>query len=242
MGERLLFVPTWLISPRMCEIVPGLRAAVTRLRASYDVDVFTWPTIRGGPDYPPTWQGGAQALRDAFTPGCHLVVMAESAQAIVALTGQEDGPATFVADGMWTPPATLRALGMAGAAHAAVSSFRGRSYQWVRLYMQDASEKEWTEAADDMDADIDWVYLGQLAPSFMALNLLQEQTSVGIPTLYLNPAVELIGMEGMTEVFQRFVPHAEAHDLRLWPGRMQDEKSGIEFADRVLAFLRKSRP
>lgn len=167
--------------------------------------------------------------------------MAEAVQALIALAGDTTGVATFVADGMWTPPATLRAMGRPEMAQAAVSSFRGRSHQWVRLYMQEGNEEEWRVAAEIMDADVDWPYLGKLAPSFMALDLFEERPRVDIPTLYLNPAVELIGLEGMTDAFKRFAPNAETDELRLWPGRMQDPRSGHEFANRVIRFLDKER-
>jgi hypothetical protein len=239
-AERLLFVPTWLISPNVCEKTPALRAAIDELRASFEVDVFVWPSLRGGGDFPPTWEGGVEALRAAFTPGCHLVVMAETPQALVALSRDDEGVATFIADGMWTPPATLRALGRLEEAAAAVSTYRGRSYQWVRLYMQGGTEEEWTRAADLMDQDIDWSYLGKLAPSYMALDLVIVDPRVQIPTLYFDSPLELISYSDMTEVFRHFVPHAEVQRLPSWPSRMQDAQTGIDFARRVTEFVWRS--
>jgi hypothetical protein len=145
--------------------------------------------------------------------------------------------ASFVADGMWTPPATLRSLGLPEMAQAAVSSFRGRSHQWVRLYTQGASEDEQNRYADMMDNDIDWLYLAELAPSFMALDLVREGVQVRAPTLYLDPAVELVGLAGMGESFKRFVPHAELDYLELWPGQLHHRQSGSEFARKVTAFI-----
>lgn len=237
MAERLLFVPTWLISPNVCENTPALRAALDELRANFDVDVFTWPSLRGGGDFPPTWEGGSEALQAAFTPGCHVVVMAETPQALVALSRDQTGVATFVADGMWTPPATLRALGRLDEAAAAVSTYRGRSYQWVRLYMQGGTEEDWARAAELMDQDIDWAYLGKLAPSYMALDLVSVDPKIELPTLYFDSPLELISYSDMTDVLLRFVPHAETQRLPAWPSRMQDAETGIDFARRIVEFV-----
>lgn len=237
MTDRLLFVPTWLISPTLCDRTPALRSAIDALRADFEVEVFTWPSLKGGGDFPPTWEGGVDALLEAFSPGCHIVVMAETPQALVALSRDTQGVATFVADGMWTPPATLRSLGRLDEAAAAVSTYRGRSYQWVRLYMQGGTEEEWTLAAELMDRDIDWAYLNNVAPSYMALDLVSENPKVETPTLYFDSPLELISYSDMTDVFLRFVPHAEVQKLPAWPSRMQDYETGIDFARRVVEFI-----
>ena len=240
MADRLLFVPTWLISPNVCENTPAMRAALENLRTAFEVDVFTWPSLRGGGDFAPSWEGGVEALIDALSPGCHVVVMAETPQALVALSREKQGVATFVADGMWTPPGTLRALGRLDEAAAAVSTYRGRSYQWVRLYMQGGTEEEWTAAAELMDQDIDWAYLSELAPSYMSLDLVAEDPKVMIPTLYFDSPLELISYSDMADVFLAFVPHAEVQKLPAWPSRMQEAETGIDYARRITAFIRRN--
>ena len=80
MSERLLFVPSWSISPRTAEEIPGVRAALDDFRAHFRVEVFVWPWIKDGVEGDCSVEGQIEALRSQLTDEDHVVVMGAGAQ------------------------------------------------------------------------------------------------------------------------------------------------------------------
>ena len=238
MRERVLFVPAWFNSPQSCYRYPGLRALLTALESTFDLDIYHWPTVKGGPDAPPTWQGNADALRSALQPGIHVVDSGTgTALLMLALTRQTE-VRSFTAPGLVTPPATLRSLAMDSLADAAEFVFSMlSSQQYVRLLMQGATEAQWADAASVMDDDVNWPYARELTKSMPELSLVNERVHVDVPALYLDTPLTVAGFAEMREVFLRFVPGAETGELKLWPVRMQDQDAGYELAAKVTEFI-----
>jgi class 3 adenylate cyclase len=261
MTGRFLFVPSLMASPRGAETIPASAYAIEQLRSYFDVDVFAWPHVHGGADVPPTWQGAVGALREAFSPGVHVLSMETSTPiAVMALAGDSDSDAggrtsratrvelarSFATAGISFSPATLRSLGMGAMAQAAsAGSLFNRSYQWVRHVMQGANEDEWTRYAQALDADINWQYFAEFRASYDSLDLVAEKPLVNIPTLYLDkpPGKSVFGAEIRQRVFKTFVPDAETRELREeWGNRLQDARTGRDFADPVISFIQRLGP
>lgn len=237
--ERLLFVPESTLTPASCLEVEGIRTAIERLRDSFIVDVFHWPTMKGGPAAEASWRGAAASLRDAISPGSHVFLMGSAALGLMAVTGGATQLRSFISDGMRVPPATLSALGMAAVADAAASAYRDpRNFQRVSVYMEGAREEEIAALAARIDAEVDWPYSAGFIRSWMGLNLLNENPSLDVPTLYLEPAIRTPGLTDLADVFLRFVPHAEVRFLKSWPGRMQEPTPGRELASELTNWVK----
>ncbi|MEX2238759.1 MAG: hypothetical protein WEB00_14645 [Dehalococcoidia bacterium] len=246
MAERVLFVPSWIVSPQGCETIPASRYALNQFRQHFEVDVFTWPLMKAGPKAPPTWEGAVSALREAFEPGCHLVTMETATPAtLMALNGyDEDSPVRSWSNvGIAFSPATLRSLNMAALASAAeAGSLFAGSYQFVRHTMQGAGEAEWRRFSELLDEDIDWNYVADFRRSYDNLDLIREQPHVTRPTLYLDkPASRsTFGAAVRREVFQGFAPGCEVRDLRAEFGnQLQDGSTGRDLSQPSIEFIQR---
>ena len=119
MREALLFIPPLSVSPATAEVIGGPRAVFDELRPRFELDVFTWPCIKGGADVPPTWEAAAQLIREALSPGCHVIAAGDAvwvAFLAISKAGASVRSVTCGAPGI--PDATLRALGDSSLAEA----------------------------------------------------------------------------------------------------------------------------
>jgi hypothetical protein len=241
MTERIVFVPGWFFSPAACEQVPAIRTALDAFREGHEVEVFRWPCTRGGPDAPPTWAGAAGALREQLDGDCHVVSMgAATAVSLMALDGQGERVGSYVAAGMSTPPATLREAGLDSVAAGAEAMFNWmRSYQYIRLVMQGASEDVWTRTADMMDLDVDWDHTVALQRSMGELNLIARAPKITCPTLYLDSPLNVAGFADVRDIFLRLVPGARVEELEVWPSRLQEKATGLDLTRKALPFIGK---
>ncbi|HET9199964.1 MAG TPA: hypothetical protein VFO84_03185, partial [Dehalococcoidia bacterium] len=100
MAEQVLFLPGWGRSPAAVDVLAGYRELTKELRGSFDVDIFSWPSTQPTPIVPPTWQGAAEAVRSALTPGCHVVVVSGNVAIVLMALDGETAARTLVCDGL----------------------------------------------------------------------------------------------------------------------------------------------
>jgi class 3 adenylate cyclase len=239
MADHLLYIPGESDSPENVGKIPAVGAILDELRSHFDVEIFRWPTIRGAPHVPPTWQACAEVLRQALVATHHIVAMwGNVALCLLALKDRSLPVRSFVCDGMSVPPATLKALSMdellpgAQAAHQIDALWQG--HRWV---MEGASEDQLAHRQSLRAADP--AYVHEFLDSWAQLNLLDENPQVDIPCLYVEIPIGYPGWSGMFEVFRRFVPRAEYTELPAW--RMHHPEHGKAFAARALPFLQSHK-
>jgi class 3 adenylate cyclase len=237
MAEPLLLVPGYGVSPRACDDVPALHAMLDGLREHFDVTIFHWPSVRGGPEFPPTWQGAADALREALLPVVHLVTRGGNiTYALMAIKGAPIALRSIVADGIDIPVATLNALGMHSLARAAEAAVLIESIpqQSSRIWMQDAEESVAAEITRRMYQDTDWAYCEKFARNAQQLNLVEQAPEVHTPTLFVESGHAYPGWD-QREIFPRFFPNSEFAEVTSW--QLHDPASGTAFADKAIAFM-----
>jgi class 3 adenylate cyclase len=241
MAERLLFVPGFGRAPGACEALGGYRGLLAEFRSLFEVEIFSWPTVEAQPRFPSTWQGCVAALQDALSPDCHLVVGSGNASiALMALSGDRIAARTFACDGLQVPFATLNALGMTGLADAA----KAAALLDISSYAQGALAM--TEGATDEELKDDSEALGRYRStsvdrfmhSWLDLDLTKECQPISLPTLYLDPDIDMPGYSEMQDVFLLFAPGARLGRLEGWPRRQQEDEAGRAFARKVLTFIK----
>ena len=239
MPERVLFVPSWAMSPRTAEQIPGVRQLLDDLRGVGDVEVFSLPWVKGN-DADCSWEAQIEGLAAAISDELHLVVMGTCvAAALLAASGPKQ-PRSFTAAGMVTPPATLHALGQSRLADVFISAWEGgSSYQYTRLVMEGAPEELWDRYARLMDSDIDWPRFLAEIESFRAANLLQQKPDLRSPALYLDSPLRVAGYAEQRDAFLSLVPHAEVDELELWPGHLHEKESGRDLSQKAIAFIQR---
>jgi class 3 adenylate cyclase len=244
MAERILLLPAFWAAPPDDRTVPAFQALIDQLAANFEVKTFTWPTIKGGPSFPPTWQGAVDSLIQAMSTPSHVVDAGSGASLVLMALGSGRTPTrSFVAAGMSVTPATLRALDLDSLAEAASLGYQlGGTYQIVRALMEGASEDEWTMRAEQWDAAVDPEYLGQFWRSFEHLDLLRERPQVSVPALYLETPLAVAGYQDMKDIFLYFVPEARVGVLKAWPTHLQDPDTGRDFAGRITEFIHGLAP
>jgi hypothetical protein len=240
MPARVLFVPNWAMSPRAVEELPGVRQALDDFRALYEVEVFVHPWVKGRDEAACSWSAQVAAIREQLTEDHHLVVMGTAvAAALLAASGAE-GPRSFTAAGMVTPPTTLHALGHSELANVFVSAWEGgSSYQYIRLVMEGAPEEVWDRYAHMMDSDLDWPRFLDELDSFRAANLLQQKPALRSPALYLDSPLPVASYAEQRDAFLTLVPHAEVRELELWPGHLHEKASGRDPSQKALPFIQR---
>jgi hypothetical protein len=240
MAERILFVPSWAMSPRAAEELPGVRQALDDFRAIREVDIFEHPWVRGRPDTDCSWDGQLSALSDRLTDEHHLVVMGTGVAVALLAASAPSRPRSFIAAGMVTPPGTLREMGHTTLADVFISAWEGgSSYQYTRLVMEGAPEDSWDRYARLMDSDIDWPRFLAEIDSFRAANLLQQKPDLQSPALYLDSPLRVAGYAEQREAFLTLVPHAEVEELELWPGHMHEKESGRDLSQKAIPFIER---
>jgi hypothetical protein len=244
MAERLLFVgPWWWSLSTLPDSGPNAAAGIgLSLGRRFEVSVFNWPTMKRGPSAEPTWQAVVELLRQAITPGTHVVDAGPAASlSLLAVSDDRAQAASLVTGGMIVPPATLRALGMTSQAVGS-SVFFGLSnstHQLARLNLQGADEEVMRSVSDSFDEAINWPYLSLFQQSLQTLNLVEEDPRPSLPVLYLDPPLQAVGYAEMAEVMLRFAPQARVELLEVYPISMQDERAGLEFVEHVTSFIQE---
>jgi hypothetical protein len=213
--------------------------ALRDIRQFAPTEVFHWPCIHGGPEQPPTFAGAVDALRDAISPNCHIVV--SGGDIAVALAALQDSPPvkSLTATGFRPTPGTLRALGMASLADATSALYRvDRSQLFVRLLMLDAPDAMIQHWSERLDKDINWPYAVEFRLDYEQVDLTRMELKVDVPTLFLEPTIPVAGYADTKPLFQRFVPNVASAAVS-WPSHLHEEACGREFAAAVIPFLQK---
>ena len=237
--SEILFVPKWSISPAGCSSIPAVKIALDELRRRFDVQIFTWPTVKGQASVSSGWRESAAAIREAVQPGRHLVAMAPSPVAIcmMALDGLEGG-LSFVAPGIVYPTATMRSFGVDTLADAVEAQGRfGSNFPWVKESMEGTHDDEQRRYSELLDSDIDWLFENELLESFRSIDLNRQVPNIAVPVLYLDLPYFEYREYPLRESFLGFVPHAECGALQSWPLRMHLDEAGHEFVGTVSGFL-----
>jgi hypothetical protein len=239
-AERLLYLPDAWVSPRLCETIPALRVALQDLRGLFDVEIGAGPAVKG--EQPirdlDDW---VTLIKEALTPGCHVVSEATSAMAAVpALAGETDA-ASFVAIGFFPSEATLKALQLPSAMAAmAVGMVSMGSFPYMRSNMEGASEEEVVELSRAMDADTNLTALGEMARIWQEWNIETTRPRVEIPSLLLEPPGEY-EMDDMAVSFRHFVPGAEVRKLASFGPALHVPETGHDLSLAVIEFITKLR-
>jgi class 3 adenylate cyclase len=239
MAEPLLFVPGYGISPRACEDVPAIHTALESLREHFDVTIFHWPTVKGGPRKPLTWQGSAEAIGEALPLGCHVVAIRNNVTYALLAIGQRPNLArTLVCDGFDVPVATWVALGHRGDVGALEAAMRlDATSQFGRLFMKGADEALAQHILDRYLADANRSDIEEFERHTETLNLLEVQTEVSLPALYVHSEMPYLALTERRELFKRFVPDTEFVEMDPW--RLHEPESGREFANLAIPFMKK---
>jgi hypothetical protein len=239
MRPKILFVgPWWWGLDPGTNPIRGTTGLTAKLNEALDLKVFVWPTFKSGPKIEPHWRAVVDEMRRQMPADCHVVDSGPGgALSLHAITGRDDVK-SLVLGGMTVPPATLRALGMVHQAEGSTIFFRTtRAHQLARLNLQGADDDFIADVGSRMDAGLNWEYLAEFQRSFEGLNLLEDRPDVRIPVLYMDPPLMAAGYAEMAEVVLQFVPQARVEPTELYPSRMQDPASGIEFAEKANAFI-----
>jgi hypothetical protein len=242
MAEPLLFVPGYGVSPRASDDVPAIHAALESLRGHFDVTIFHWPSVKGGPVFPPTWQGAADALRGALPSGGHLVTVGGNiTYALMAIKGAGIELRSIVTDGFDIPVATLNAVGMHSLALAAEATFQidTTPQQSGRIWMQDAEENVALEVTRRMYRDTDWAYCEKFARHAQELNLVEEAPQVHTPTLFVESGLAYPGWD-QREVFLRFFPNSEFAEMSSW--QLHEPETGKSLCRPGYRFYAEAQP
>jgi class 3 adenylate cyclase len=233
MAEKLVYAPPTFASPAACEQVGAPRAALDALRAHFELTVFTWPCIKGGPEVEPTWQGAADALGAALSPGSHLV--ATGGGALVALMTVSKWPAlvrSFIVDEIGVPDATLRALGQSSLAEASAASYETGHH--VHQLTRGLNEP----GAAQIRADLDIKLYQQLTASIESMNLLDLQPRVAVPCLFLSPTEGVFAEGEALDIFTRFAPNTTTRRMERWlSANVEDPDVGQEFNGYIIEFI-----
>lgn len=242
MAEAVLFVPGYGTSPGACEDVPALHAALERLREHFEVTVFHWPGVHGGPDVPPTWQAASQVLRDALPDGGHVVAIRGNVTYVqLAMQDASAHIRSIVCDGADQPPATWEGLGMETRARATEANLRldANVQQGLSDNFQGADDAVMIRLRDRIARDGRLGYLDQFVAQALTLNLLEELRPLPTPTLYLRRETPHPGWSEPEhfELFLRFLPNTEFDEIDNW--RYHEPTCGREFAEKAIAFMQR---
>jgi hypothetical protein len=241
MADPLLFVPGYGMSPRRCEDVPALRATLDDLREHFQVTVFHWPTVYGGPAVPLTWQAAVDIMRDALPEGGHVVAIRGSiTYVLLALAAGDNNLRSLVFDGMDIPPATWAALGMKTRADAAAAALNIdiSAVSGPRLLFPEADEDVADELIAHLYSDATWSDAKQFVDDARNINLLRECRPSSRPALYIQRDPLIFWREDH-DLVSRFLPNTTLVEDGPW--RFQDAESGHTFADQAIAFMQEHR-
>jgi hypothetical protein len=239
MRPRVFFIgPWWWNVSREEAPIAGTATLQSALVEAADVKRFYWPTFHGGPKVEPTWSAVVEEMSRQIPAGCHVIDAGPAgALTLLALSGRDD-VRCLVMGGMFVPPATLRSLGMHHQAEGCSVFFRTtRGHQLARLNLQGAEEDFIQQVGELMDAGVDQDFKAAFQRSFESLNMLENPPSMEVPVLYVDPPLTAAGFAEMAEVLLGFVPHARIETTEVYPARMQEAATGLEYAEKALAFI-----
>ncbi|HET9200613.1 MAG TPA: adenylate/guanylate cyclase domain-containing protein [Dehalococcoidia bacterium] len=252
MAERLLLLPEHWISPETLDNLLGPATALVRiLREHAEVDVFRWPSVHGGPTAPPTWQASVELVREALTPGCHVLASPGSVSlALLALSEPDAAARSFIALEFAIPDRTLEVLGISGIAAVSAAGYRTQDVR--TLVVSEVQLGEWAlprsdgitgspnEQAAALAGDVlDYSYLDDYLRSWESLDLLAESPHLSLPCLLVEPVPEVSQFpEGEAiDLFLRFVPTAQVRRTEIWGLRHRRPGGGEEVGHIVVEFL-----
>jgi hypothetical protein len=241
MREPLLFIPPLSVSPATAELIGGPRAAFDELRPRFELDVFTWPCIKGGADVPPTWEVAARLIREALSPGCHVIAAGDAVWLAFLAIGEAPVSVRSVTCGApGIPDATLRALGDSSLAEASTLTYTtGQHARGLGAALSAA-------AATRLRADLDLARYEALMASWESINLLEEQPLVTAPCLFLEDVTGTdIFAEGESrDLVTRFAPNTTVRPVTKWgvAAHVEDRESAKELTSLFFDFVRSLPP
>jgi hypothetical protein len=211
-----------------------------RLRASYPVDVFRWPSLKGEKRVGSGWEPAVNAFRAQTRSEHHFVDVAGAGGVPFLIAGGAEIARSFTTVSWGESVAVLEREG-----HRGIADFVRLNYQLigsgagqiVPLVMQGADEQTIARAIREVDETIDrsWVVEAMAAEDDM------PPIPVGVltvPSIYLEPTPPLT-IEGLFEVFHRYAPAARHERLKEWGLRIHEEAGGHELADKVIPFIQQ---
>lgn len=242
MAEPVLFVPGYGTSPSACDDVPAIHAALQGLREHFDVTIFHWPGVVGGPDVPPTWQAATGVMRDQLPEGGHVVAIRGNVTYVqLAMQNASVHVRSIVCDGADQPAATWDAMGQRTRALAVEANLRidANVQQGLADHFEGADEEVANRIRERILRDGKLAYLDEFVAQALTLNLLAELKPILTPTLYLRRETPHPGWSEPEhfELFQRFAPNTEYDDMDKW--LYHDPATGRAFADKAIAFMQK---
>lgn len=241
MKQRVLFVPAWVLSPQALTHFPAFQPFLGRLESNFDLEIFTWPLIRGDPPLSLTCGVAAEAIRDSLSPGCHVVAMAGAVPiTLLALNRQED-LCSLVVDGIDLPSATFRAMGAHTLADAVEAEHVNhyKPYVWTRRLLPTATDAECRAIADCIAEDVHADRLEIFRQSFDQLDLFRGAPPfIRAPVLHFDWDMDMDGSrQWRLDAFLRLVPHATVRPLRVPSEGMKDLDAGRRLAEAVVEFI-----
>lgn len=238
MTDRLVVIPATVFSPRTVDLVPATRALLDDLRSEFEVEVYRWPYMKGAAGGQVTWESEAREIEELFGDHCHVFCFGGTAGLALVPIGRSRAVATFISDGLFPPPGTLRRVGaksVAEAAEVTLRSARTGLSQYVRFL---TSEGEAADFIKLLDQEIDWGREQDHAESYIHLDLLREVTPISVPALCLQLPIPIAGYDEEGSIFRRLVPGVSFEPLEPWG--FSDTFAGAKLAERVAGFIRQA--
>ena len=238
MPERLVVIPPTIFSPRSIEQVPATRALLDGLRTTFQVEVFCWPYMKARPQGTASWEGEARDMERLFAEPCHVVSFGGTAGLALVAVSRSECVKTFVLDGIFPPPETLRRLGDRSAAEAAevtIRSSRAGLSQYVRYLTPGATDGERAEFVRLLNQEINWEQEHEHAESYARLDLTREVTKISARTLCLQLPIPIAGYDEEASILRRFAPETRVEPLEPWG--FNDAAAGDALARRILNFI-----
>jgi hypothetical protein len=241
MRERLLTVLTMQIPERAIEKIPAWQAAVDELRASVDLEIYSWPLGKDSPE-DPSWETVVEDMVALITPDTHVYAQV-SLLPLIAI-GRAGGAASLIQHPVGSTPATLRAAGYIAIADAlegmmtsAFSTPRSAIWGLLRQTFPDASDDETAPLADIVAEEYEQGRFQMIGASTRSLNALAEVRPVEVPTQVWKGSIELPGILESRQIFLSLVPGAELIAVPL-PG-FHDRVAGVAYAQQMLRFIER---
>jgi pimeloyl-ACP methyl ester carboxylesterase len=242
-AEDVLLIPPFWLSERALKAIPGMASSLSRVESRFPVTVFQSPSLIGGPDVPPTWEGAVQALDQHLGPDTHVVAIADGgAVAILALADRSDRARSLVLSGFTPPDETLRSIGLGTMAAASETMTRLTNEAWdVAMLLQGADAAWIRETQAAINAEVNWPYFREFGQSWESIDLVRQRPRVRVPALIQESGEGISGFpEGeLVRLLEEILVDFEVESLPTWPLKLHEPNVGLELADSCLAFFER---
>ncbi|HET9200588.1 MAG TPA: hypothetical protein VFO84_06390 [Dehalococcoidia bacterium] len=243
MAESVLLIPPFWLSERALRAIPGMASSIAGIESRFPLSVFKSPSLIGGPDVPPTWEGAVQALEEYLGPETHVIAIADGAAvALLALTRNSNRARSLVLSAFTPPDETLRSIGLGGMAAASETITRLTDDAWDIGMLLQGADAEWIRGMQaEINAEVNWPYFREFGTSWESIDLVRLEPRVKVPALIQEgrggstgfPEGELVGLLG------RILSDYKVEHLPTWPLKLHEAQVGLELADSCLAFFER---